>query len=190
MKPVLKIALIAGCSWGLGSLWAAPVDFTPRPFVTELDGVKFQDIKFIQGGQEICYRPLQGWVASGSPEVARFRPDSESAVRVEFTHSDGTSAPAWDEEGVKDLRQRAMAVLPPVQELKLLSELRSPLQMNGHATIAFTYSGVLFSQKYKIYLLLLPLESEQFNFFLYAPEKDFDKASKLFLSSLFGLQWK
>lgn len=103
---------------------------------------------------------------------------------------DGSPTPTWDEAGVDALRQRALAVLPPAQGIKLIGELRSPLRINGHETMIFNFSGILFSQNYKFTVLLLPLESEQFNFLLYAPEKEFDKPSKQFLNSLFGLQWK
>ncbi|MEI6350444.1 MAG: hypothetical protein WCP06_04990 [Verrucomicrobiota bacterium] len=181
--------LLIGCSLALGSLCAVPVDFTPRPHLVELDGVPFHDIKFLQGKTEIYYRPPQGWVASGSPEHACFQSSASSSVRVEFTHIEGTQPPAWDEEGLKALRERAQATIPQVKDLKLIGELRSPLRIDGHETMAFTFSGVVFAQNYKFFLLVLPLETEQFNFLLYANEKEFGASSKLFLNSLFGLQW-
>jgi len=187
--PILRILPLAFLSYG--TLLASPVDFTPRPDGFEIDGVRINQVKFLQGKEEITYRPPVAWLCKGSPDVALLQLSGTlSTVRAEMRHQDNTPPPVWNEEGMKALRLRAQTLIPAAEKLTLTEEIRNPVQINGHETLELVYSGLLFTRSYKFVVVLLPLEKEQFSFTLYSQEKEFEGASREFISSLFRLIWK
>lgn len=190
MRPRFTFVFAFALLSSLPGLRAAPVDFTPQPFSFVRDGVPFREFKFYQGSQQIEYRPPQDWDCTGTPEAATVRPDKDSSVRAEIRHQEIPNfTPAFDQESLEALRALATALVPPLSQLKLEAEHRAPLLINRHETVDYTFSGVMFAQKYKFYVLLLPMENEEFSFVLYANEKEFDAASKAFLSSIFTFQF-
>lgn len=185
MRTFLWFFFLLG-AWS--AVCAAPADLTPRPFTVNFDGVRFHRVAFQWGGRRIEYQPPQDWEASGSSERAYFKGKGESAVRMEITHAEGTPPPAWDEPGLNDLRRRATAVLPQVPELKLIDEQPEGTDVDGNNAAQYTFSGILYAQKYRFLVVLVPLKDEQFHFILYAPENEFEKAAKKFLRSLNGFR--
>jgi len=188
--PLLVGASLAGA----GSLRALPVDFTPRPYEHLVDGGVQRGFQFVHGKQKVLYLPPPGWTWSGNASTVSLRsPEgASSSARAEFTHKEGTSsAPAWDQAGINALIQRAQALLPPLaQEVQIVDLRQNPLLMDEHETALFVFTGQLHAQAYQFFVVLLPLEDEQFGFVLYAEKKEYEAAATAFIRSLGGMRWE
>lgn len=172
-------------------LQSAPVDLTPHPQIKLQDGVELPEIQFSHGTETICYRPPTNWRANGSAINARLEAANGSTIRVEITHRDNTPPCNWDEAALTALRATAAGCVPQtVTHVKAETESQSLVRLNGGQTIAFTFSGVLYSQKYEFLVLLYPVGTEQFCFVLQSEEKEFSKACEQFIASLYSMRWE
>jgi len=194
MIPMHRFLLFvgAGLAWG-GSLQASTVDFTPRPYDYLADGGVFHGFKFVHGKERILYIPPPGWTCSGNASTASLRPpEGASSARAEITHTEGTPLlPSWDQDGINALIQHAQALLPPLaQEVQIADVRKNPLQVDGHETVLLVFTGRLFAQNYKFFVMLLPLAEEQFGFVLYAEKKEYEAAATAFMGSLYSVRWE
>jgi len=172
-------------------LRALPVDFTPHPYEYRFDGAIFTGFKFIHGKERIIYLPPAGWTYLGSGDAASLRaPEETSTVRAEITHKENTVLPTWDQEGIDALTKRAEALLPPVNELKIIEVCKKPFQIGGCETIRVDFTGQMLAQNYKFVVVLVPFADEQFGFVMYAEKKEFEAAATRFMSSLNTLRWE
>ena len=176
-----------------GALRALPVDFTPRPYEQPSDGGVERGFQFLHGKQNVAYLPPPGWTWTGDAAKVSLRPpEVGSSVRAEFTHTEGTPAPpAWDQAGINLLIPRAQALLPRLAQGVQIADLRqNPIHIDGRETALFVFSGPLYAQSYQFFVVLLPLEEEQFGFVLYAEKKECEAAATAFLRSLGSLHWE
>ena len=195
MMPIHRILfptlLCAGLVGG-SSLRALPVDFTPKPYEYHFDGATFHGVKLIHGDERISYILPLGWKCWGDRNTLSMRlPEAVGNAWAEISHKENTPPPTWDQEGIDALLKRAQALLPPVaQEVKVTEVCKNPLQMRGHDTIRFNFTGQMMAQSYQFIVVLLPLEDEQFGFVMYGEKKDYESAATSFMSSLGSLRWE
>lgn len=191
MKPIFPLSFLS-CLIAVVAATAEPVDLTPCQHSYRVENFEFPDVRFSQGTMDILYAPPRKWICSGGGEHAALQPpEPGSSVRAEIIHHDKTPDFSFDEEGLKALRERALALLPgDPATTRLLSEVKSPIQINRHETMEYTYSTVLFGRNYRILVLLLPMEKEEFVFLLRAEEKEFDLGQRSFVRSLCSWRWE
>ncbi|MEI6560903.1 MAG: hypothetical protein WCO68_02345 [Verrucomicrobiota bacterium] len=184
--------LVGACLVVGGEVRALPVDFTPRPYEHSSDGGIYRGFEFIHGQQKVVYLPPPGWTWVGDAAKVSLRPpEGANSARAEFTHTEGTPPPpAWDQAGINVLIQRAQALLPPLAQGVQIADLRqNPIFIDGHETALFVFTGHLYAQTYQFFVLLLPLEKEQFAFVLYAEKKEYEAAATALIRSLGAMRW-
>ena len=187
--PLLVAAsLVAG-----GELQALPVDFTPRPYEHLSDGGVYRGFAFLHGPQRVVYLPPPGWTWAGDAAKVSLRPpEGPSSARAEFIHTEGTPPPPdWDQAGINLLIQRAQTLLPPLAHGVQLADLRqNPIRIDGHETVLFVFTGQMYAQTFQFFVVLLPLEKEQFGFVLYAEKKEYEAAATVLMRSLGTMRWE
>jgi len=186
-------ALLLGALFLAGnSLHATPADLTPQSHEYLIDQVKYRGIKFVHGKQIIIYAPPPGWSCSGDAKATALQPpNGTSSARAEISHQEGVPTPSWDTDGQDVLMKRAQALLPPLaKNVELFDMMKNPLRIDGHETIRFVFTGQLFASNYKFFVVLLPMENEQFSFVMYAETKDYEVAAMPFMQSLYSFHWE
>ena len=117
-------------------------------------------------------------------------PPNLAQAKGEITQSPLPAAQAFDEEGIKALQQKALASVPPASEkVAVVSEEKSPIQVNGNATYAVTISYQAHGQEYLMSVLYLNLPDTQVSFRATARKQDFAKVHGTVRLSLLSWQW-
>jgi len=171
---------------------AEPFDFTPRASSYLCEDIVFHNIKFKQGSMDVTYDPPRNWECSGGGEHGYIRPqDRGSSIRGEMLHFDNTPPIKLDEDGYKALKTMAATYVPgKPEDVQLLSEDRSAVNIYTHPAVEYTFSCKIFGLPSKVCVVISPIQREQFVFVLRGDAKEFDDAQLSFVKSLYSLTWR
>jgi hypothetical protein len=191
-KLVLKPALVL-LTLGLFLVSAradSSLDLSPQLQPFELEGIKMWQLTFSNGtSKKAIYQPPQGWKYSGGRDSLELQPASMAQARAVIAKLPPAMHLAFDEEGRKQLRERAIAALPQgSQQAKITSDELNPLQIDGQQTYLIEISYLFFGQKFACYSLVLDRKPEAMSFRLTSLEADYGQLRDAFQRSLFTWQ--
>jgi len=169
----------------------AEIDLTPTETVRELEGCKFPQLEFRDGGKKITYEPPAGWryVRAGQHALSLIPKNKALAsAKIEYVAAPGPLV--LDEQQLQHLKDSAPTFLPA--ESSVLEEPTispNPLSLNGHATCELDVLFLLHSERLHMSVLLVDLGDSQLRFSLTSQASDFTELHKLFRQSWFSWQW-
>jgi hypothetical protein len=187
MKKFAVVAALA-CAFGAAR---AEINLTPKPSVRELEGCKFPQLEFRDGGKKITYEPPKGWtyLLRDTQTLALIPPNKDLvSVKIKFIPTPGTLV--LDEAQLKRLKDTAAQLLPP--EGKILTEptiTPNPLLLNAHPTCEIDILFALNAQRLRMSVLFVDLGDSQLRFSLIARPGDFPDLHKAFQDSWYSWQW-
>jgi hypothetical protein len=182
-SPLLLIAVLANSCFGA-------IDFNPASGERVLDGVKFQQLIFQQGGRKITYEQPRGWKYIGDSSRIAFTPPQVSQAEACIEQSLLSTPANFDEPTIKALQEKVLVSVPAgSQKIELVSAEKNPLIVNQHETfeviVSYENAGLAFSRS----VLFLNLPDTQLRFCVTARKADFEKIHKAFRGSIFSWQW-
>jgi hypothetical protein len=187
MKKFAVIAALA-CVFGAAR---AEIDLTPEPSVRELEGCKFPQLEFRDGGNKISYEPPRGWtyIARDKHTLALVPPNKDLvSAKIKFIPTAGTLV--LDEVQLKHLKDTAAQLLPPESRIMIEPTISpNPLLLNDHPTCEVDILFVLHSQRLRMSVLFVDLGDSQLRFSLIARPGDFPDLHKAFQESWYSWQW-
>lgn len=179
--------LMAGALTAAG----AEIDLTPGHSVRELDGCKFPQLEFRDGGKKITYEMPAGWtcIPLDKYAISLLPPNNGSvSARIKFIPTPGVLV--LDEVQLQHLKETATQLLPP--EGRIMTEpvvTPNPILLNSHATCEIDFFFVLNSQRLRMSVLFVDLGDSQLRFSLISRPADFEELHKAFQQSWFTWQW-
>ena len=176
-----------------GSLLIAParakLDLTPKLSEYELDGVKFKQLAFSDGGKIVTYAPPRGWDYSGNATQLSLRPPSKSQAEAKITKVALLQPASFNEETIKKLVQEVMASVPNGStEIQVVSQEKNPLIIERKETFLVVLSYNFYGGAYSRSILFLNRGNEQIRFQLTSTQADFKELQKAFLGSQYSWQ--
>jgi hypothetical protein len=187
MKKFAVIAALA-CAFGAAR---AEINLTPVSSVRELEGCKFPQLEFRDGGKKITYELPRGWTyLSRDRHTLALVPPNKDLVsaKIKFIPAAGTLV--LDEAQLKRLKDTAPQLLPP--ESKIMTEptiTPNPLLLNAHPTCEIDILFALNSQRLRMSVLFVDLGDSQLRFTLISRPGDFEALHKAFQESWYSWQW-
>ncbi|HEY2713506.1 MAG TPA: hypothetical protein VGI60_13405 [Chthoniobacterales bacterium] len=135
------------------------------------------------------YQPPQGWKYSGGRDSLELQPPNVAQARAVIAKLPPATHLSFDEEGRKQLRERAIASLPEGnQQAKITSDELNPLQIAGKQTYLIEITYTFFGQKFACYSLVLDRKPEAMSFRLTSLEADYKPLRDAFQRSLYTWQ--
>jgi hypothetical protein len=177
----------------LGTLFAgsahAELLLTPKTAEYELDGVKFQQLAFSDGGKVVTYQSPRGWDYSGSATKLTLRPPNKTQAEATITRIPLAKPGSFDEESLKKLVDEAIAQVPKNSEnISVVSQEKNPLMIQRKETFLVTLSYTAYGQQYGRSILFLNRGNEQIRSQLTCREADFQELHRAFLGSQYTWQ--
>ena len=168
---------------------AADVDLTPTS--SETDEYKFTALFFSDGSKRISYRIPKDWTwVKIGPDKIKFSPPHVNLAESEIVVEPLKEPFAFDEEGVKKLKEKARSLVPQdAEKVEFAGEQSNAMTIGGHDTYEVTFAFVLFGQHYKMGFLFANTDKQQMRFRTIARPADFDAVHSVFRSSLCSWQW-
>ena len=168
----------------------ADLQLTPRIFRYELDGVKFKQLAFSDGGgKEITYAPPRGWDYSGSPDQLTLHPPDKLQAEATISKVSLPKLASFDDETLKKLVGEALASMPAGStNVQLVSQEKNPLKIESKETFLVTLTYNLHGEIYSRSILFLNRGKEQIRFQLACRQTDFQELQKAFLGSQYSWQ--
>ncbi len=166
------------------------LDLSPQLQPFELEGIKMWQLTFDNGtSKKAIYQPPQGWKYSGGRDSLELQPPKMAQARAVIAKLPSAMRLSFDEEGRKQLHERAIASLPQGnQQAKIMSDELNQLQIDGKQTYLIEISYVFFGQKFVCYSLVLDRKPEAMSFRLTALEADYGHLRDAFQRSLYTWQ--
>jgi len=166
-------------------------DFTPRESVRELEGARFAELLFTDGAWDVGYTPPRAWSYHGEANVLTLQPLDKEQVDAKMVISKASGAPVkLDAAGMKALRAQAQAILPRGGEgVRLVSEAKDAVTINGHETYEATFAYGLFGQSFETCVLFVFMGDRQMTIQVSSLPKDFAEVYGVFHGSLFSFHW-
>jgi hypothetical protein len=176
-------------SWLLIASAHAELDLTPKVSKYELDGVKFKQLAFSDGGNTVTYAPPRGWDYSGGATQLTLRPPGKSQAEAKITKVALSQPASFDEETVKKLVEEAIAFVPRGStDIQLVSQEKNPLMIERKETFLATLTYNFYGGTYNRSILFLNRGTEQIQFQLTCRQADFKELQKAFLGSQYSWQ--
>ena len=185
-----KIAVVAALTCLLGTT-QAEIDLTPERSVRELEGCKFPQLEFRDGGTKITYEAPKGWdyISRYRHTLALVPPNKDMvSAKIKFIATPGTLV--LDEAQLTHLKNTASSLLPP--ESRIMKEptiTPNPLVLNARPSCEIDILFVLHSQRLRMSVLFVDLGDSQLRFSLIARPGDFEALHKAFQESWYTWQW-
>lgn len=185
-----KIAVVAALTCLLGTT-QAEIDLTPERSVRELEGCKFPQLEFRDGGTKITYEAPKGWdyISRDRHTLALVPPNKDMvSAKIKFIATPGTLV--LDEAQLTHLKNTASSLLPP--ESRIMKEptiTPNPLVLNARPSCEIDILFVLHSQRLRMSVLFVDLGDSQLRFSLIARPGDFEALHKAFQESWYTWQW-
>ena len=181
IRTALAVALLASSA-------TASLQLTPTEASEECDGVKLHCLAFFEGSKRITYSPPRGWQYSGGGDRFVLRPNqkgnAEAIIRIV-----ATKPPAFDEAGIKRLRDFAVSSLPPASvHAAVVSAEKCPLVIERKETFLITVEFESYGVAYTRALMFLNRENDQVQFQLTCARADFAQLQREFMASHFSWQ--
>jgi hypothetical protein len=191
MVPGIKVLVVLAAVISALAIARADIDLTPDRTVRELDGCKFPQLEFRDGGRKITYEAPAGWeaIARDSQTLALVPPNKDMvSAKIKFMPTPGTLV--LDEAQLKHFKDTASQLLPPESRIMIEPTVTpNPLLMNDHPTCEIDILFVLHSQRLRTSVLFVDLGESQLRFSLIARAGDFDALHQAFQESWYTWQW-
>src|SRR2546421_4984810 len=91
---------------------SAGIDLTPSPSEYVAEGIKHQQLTFVQDKQRIEYELPAGWKYGGGAAQGRLTPPNKNFAEATITAAPLAKPEALDENTIKILEQQFIAALP------------------------------------------------------------------------------
>jgi hypothetical protein len=167
----------------------AELQLTPRTSEYELEGGKFKQLAFSDGGKTVTYQSPRGWDYSGSATQLTLRPPNKAQAEATITRVPLSQPGSFDAESLKKLASEAVALVPKGSEnISVVSQEKNPLMIQRQETFLITLSYTFYGQKYGRSILILNRGNEQIRFQLTCREADFKELHRAFLASQYSWQ--
>jgi hypothetical protein len=168
----------------------AELDLSPRANAYELEGVSMPQLSFFTGtNKDATYQPPSNWSYSGGQDHLDLQPEGLSQAKARISKWPVEPALVFDSEGVAQLRQRILALLPEGSvQVEVRSEEMNPLQIDGKQTYLFELSYTYYGERYACYCLILDRKPRPICFRLSCRESDYEALRPAFHRSLFTWQ--
>ena len=140
---VRSLALVLSGAFFLASA-SAQLQLTPRTSEYELEGGKFKQLAFPDGGKTVTYQSPRGWDYSGSATQLTLRPPNKAQAEATITRVLLSQPGSFDTESLKKLVSEAVALVPKGSEnISVASQEKNPL-MNPAQGDFFDYAYLHF----------------------------------------------
>ncbi|HEX4665761.1 MAG TPA: hypothetical protein VH207_04100 [Chthoniobacterales bacterium] len=168
----------------------ADLDLSPRADSYELEGVSMPQLSFYTGtNKDATYQPPSDWSYSGGHDHLDLQPEGINQAMARISKWPAEPALAFDSEGLVQLRQRIIALLPQDSvEVEVRSEEMNPLQIDGKQTYLVELSYTCYGERYACYCLVLDRKPKPICFRLTCRESDYEALRPAFHRSLFTWQ--
>jgi hypothetical protein len=171
-----------------GAAVRAEVDLTPVESSYELDGAKLSNVLFRDGEQQITYNPPHNWRLSGSGPRLTLVPNATANADAHVEVKALNSALPFEEANVKKYIDNARLTLPrEARDIETLRTQLNPLKICGHETLAVELQYDAFGVTYRVHLLYLNRDRQQWVFRFSAPASSFERTYEPFRASLYSL---
>lgn len=191
MVSGVRIFVIVAVLVGGTNSTRGEINLTPHYSVRELEGCKFPQLEFRDGGKTITYEPPAGWQAMGrdSQTLALLPPGKEMvSAKIKFIPATGTLT--LDEAQLQRFKDTANQLVP--QESRIMADptiTPNPVVLNGHPTCEIQIYFVLHSRRLRMSVLFVDLGDCQLRFSLISLPGDFDELHQAFQASWYSWQW-
>jgi len=187
-KLLLIFLLLAGVITSASA--DSSLNLSPQVESYELEGIKMWQLTFANGtSKKASYQPPQGWKYSGGRDSLDLQPPNIAQATAVIAKLPSTTQFSFDEEGRKQLREKAIASLPQgSQQAKITSDEMNPVQIDGCQTYLVEMSYIFFGQKFACYSLTLDRKPEAVSFRFNSREADYQHLRDAFQRSLFTWQ--
>lgn len=186
-KLALVVALV--CAF---SAAGAEINLTPDYSFRELEGCKFPQLVFRDGGKKITYEAPKEWrTAPQDPRTLSLLPPGKDMVSAKIKFIAIPGPLVLDEAQLKHFKDTASQLLP--QESKIIGEptvTPNPLVLDDHATCEMEIQFVLHAQRLRMSVLFVDLGGAQLRFSLISRARDFEELHKVFQESWYSWQWR
>jgi hypothetical protein len=168
----------------------AELDLSPRADSYELEGVSMPQLSFYTGtNKDATYQPPSNWSYSGGQDHLDLEPEGFSQAKARISKWPSEPALAFDSEGIAQLRQKILALLPEGSvQVEVWSEEINPLQIDSKQTYLLEVSYTCYGEKYACYCLILDRKPKPICFRLNCRESDYEVLRPAFHRSLFTWQ--
>jgi hypothetical protein len=182
-------ATVFACVCALSA--AAEINLNPEQSFRELEGRKFPQLEFADGGRKITYEPPAGWEARPQDRhTLALAPPGVDVVSAKIKFFPTPGRLLLDEAQLTTFKETAHELLPPhgtiVGEPSVTA---NPLLLGGYRTCEVAISFLLHSQSLRMSVLFVDLEESQLRFSLISRASEFEKLHEAFRDSWFTWQW-
>lgn len=165
------------------------LQLTPSVVQYELDGVKFKQLAFPDGGKQVTYQAPRGWDYSGSASQLTLRPPNKSQAEAIIYKVALQQPGSFDDASVKKLVDEMIASMPKDStNIQIASQEKNPLLIQRKETFLVTFTYDLYGASYSRSILFLNRGTEQIRFQLTCRQPDFKDLQKAFLGSQYSWQ--
>jgi len=169
---------------------SAGIDLTPSPSEYVAEGMKHQQLTFVQDKQRIKYELPAGWRYDGGGAQVHLTPPNKKFAEATITAAPLAKPEALDENTIKVLEQQFVAALPlGSQFVKIEEEIPNSVLLSGNPSFEVTASYQLNGEKFLKSALFVDLRDTQLVFRLSARKGDFPALHREFKSSIFSWHW-
>lgn len=181
MDPLLRLVFI-----GMLCSATAHAELLLAPKVSEYnaDGATLKRFEFSDGGKTVTYQAPRGWDYSGTSTHLTLRPPNKAQATATITRTPLLQPGNFDENGLKNLVNEAIALVPQGSEgIGVVSQKKNLLMIQGKETFLIVLSYTFYGQKYGRSILFLNRGNEQLRFQLTSREADFEELHQAFFRS-------
>jgi len=184
-----RASVLLGLCLACAGAASAAIDFSPDTGERLLDGIKFPQLIFHEGGRAITYEHPRGWSYSGGGPSIKFLPPGIAQAEGEIQQAPLAAPQALDEPTLKALQQQTLALVPPGSlNVALLSEEKNPILVNGNETYEATFRYTFYGQEFQVSALFINLPHIQLRMRTTAKKEDFQKVHNAFRASALSFQ--
>jgi hypothetical protein len=168
----------------------ADLQFIPRSSQYELEGMKFKQLVFSDGGEkEITYSPPGGWDYSGTATQLTLRPRNKSHADAIIYKVPLSQPGSFDDATTKKLVGEALSSIPGGStDVQLVSQDKNPVMIDGKETFLIILTYRVSGENYSRSVLFLNRGHEQVRFQVTCRQTDFNELHRAFLGSQFSWQ--
>jgi hypothetical protein len=179
-------SLIFSCCLFLFPFAIARADLQLTPSVDEylLEGVKFKQLAFFDGGQKVTYQSPHGWNYSGTATQLTLYPPNKVLAEATIARVPEPSQGKFDDETVKKLVAEAVASIPKGSaNVVVESQERAPLRIGNRETLLVVIGYDALGSNFTRSILFINRGAEQIRCQLTCRTTDFRELQKAFLGS-------
>jgi hypothetical protein len=185
---VYSITALIACSLFTATA-CAELDLTPHASQYDVEGMRFQNVTFLDGEKKVTYTPPTGWAYRGNALEAVLSAPNKVQAEVTIRKQPLKASLAFDEGAAKQLATQAAAVLPGGStNVEIVSQELNPLRINLKDTIEVVLNYSAFGQAFTRSVLFINRGQQQFTFTLDCQKADFAGLHKDFYSSLYSME--